>query len=471
MARVVVLIGFLSVVCNASVARSAPDYFPRLQRPQATKVQAGQGGDSSIVMIVVCPSRPDHLSVYGYDKPTTEHLAKLADDGILFTRMYTNAPWTRAGSACLFTGMNGSRNGCQRDVDKLDPSTLTIAQRLRRAGYQTGGFVANGNASSLADLHRGFDVYRDSRTYWHKLASGAEVVDEAVQWIQTVKDKKFFALLFFVDPHDPYRAPAEYEQRYLKGFKGEPRRRAAWEYNNAYPRAEVDSMKAIYDAAYDYTDDQIGRFLGELDTLGLYQQATVLMTADHGEGFGEHGYFLHAHHFEDEIVRIPLIIKRPGFGPKGSYVDDLVQSIDVAPTLLEVAGVAKPKELPGLPLLSTLAGAGIPKDRVVISEYNEFGIRRAAIIRRDAKLILQRPADKDYLSKRLSGHLELLPTVTFDKEVMTYYRLDVDPFEKHNVWKPDDAVAADLLEKLRAFIAAAEPGTSDSGEAPKAGAR
>jgi hypothetical protein len=114
--------------------------------------------------------------------------------------------------------------------------------------------------------------------------------------------------------------------------------------------------------------------------------------------------------------------------------------------------------------LSKLAGEGIPRDRFLISEYNEFGIRRAAIIRRDAKLILERPADKEYLGKRLKGRFELLPSVSLDKEVITFYRLDQDPFEKKNRWKRSDPMAKKMLASLRKWIAQVESQPAASSE-------
>lgn len=430
-----------------------PAYFPDLKLKEFKKIDAVRGGNQGMVLIVICPARPDHMSAYGYHKHTTPNLKALADDGIRFTRMYANAPWTRASTACILTGQNSSRNNCQRDIDKLGADKLTIAQRLRRAGYRTGGFVANGNASSLASLNRGFDFYRDSQSYWHKLASATEVVDEALGWIETVKKKKFFTLLFFVDPHDPYKAPSEYEKRFLpKNFSGEPKRHASWEVHNNYSAAERDQLISLYDAGLSYADHEIGRFIAGLKAKGLYDKTTIVMTGDHGEGFGEHGYYLHGHHFENEILRVPLIIKHPDLNVKGQYSDALVNSIDIVPTMLEIAGVKGGPELTGLPLLSSLAGPGIPDDRVIFSEYNEFGIRRSAIVRRDAKLILQRPADKTYLSVRLAGHLELLPSVVFDREHMTYYQLDQDPFEKHQAWSADNKTAQKMLKQLRTFL-------------------
>jgi len=447
---------FSFIFCFTAHVKAAVPYFPGLSLPEAKTINAGEGGDQAIILIVVCPSRPDFFTLYGGDKIPTDNLSALAKDGLTFTRMYANAPWTRAGTACVLTGRFASRHKCQQDTAKLIPSVLTIAERLKAKGYKTGGFVANGNASSIADLHRGFETHKDPKTYWNRLAKGHEVVDEALAWIQTVKNKRFFSLLFFVDPHDPYRAPPEYEKKYLKGLEEHIRRNAAWEYNNDYPKKEVEAMVAIYSAAYDYTDDQIGRFLNELKKMKLYNKATIIMTGDHAEGFGEHGFYLHAHHLENEIIQIPLIIKRPKISPAGYYSDVLVCQADVVPTILEIAGIPIPSDVDGMPLLSTLAGRGIPDSRTVFSEYNEFGIRRAAIIRRDAKLILERPADKEYLGKRLNGHFKFLPTVSFDKEVMTFYRLDIDPFEKKNRWDPKDPTAKALLKELRAFIAAGE---------------
>ncbi|MGD9200952.1 MAG: sulfatase, partial [Chitinispirillia bacterium] len=300
-------IAFFIVSINAGVP-----YFPHLTMPEAKKAHAGNGGDKAIILIVVCPSRPDFFSLYGGDKIPTDNLELLAKEGLLFTRMYANAPWTRAGSASVLTGRYASRHKCQQDTSRLPRSVLTISEHLKKKGYKTGGFVANGNASSIAHLHRGFDTYKDPKTYWGRLGKGNQVVDEALSWIGKVKKERFFALLFFVDPHDPYRAPPEYEKRYLKGLENSIRREAAWEYNNNYPELERRSIVAIYRAAWDYTDDQIGRFLRELKKLELYNRATVIVTGDHAEGFGEHGWYLHAHHLENEFIHIPLLIKRPG---------------------------------------------------------------------------------------------------------------------------------------------------------------
>lgn len=412
-----------------------------------------------IVLLLVDAMRPDHMGCYGYDKPTTPVLDALAKEGRRYQRVYANAPWTRPSTACFLTGLHASRHRTETGSSKLPKNINTLAKRLKQAGWFTAGFVANGNGGSLARLNNGFDLYRDpSNTYtkarrgktYNGLPTGPFLIDKTMQWLQKTKENKVFLFLFLVDPHDPYYAPKELEKLFLGDFKGKIRRRALWERDNNYPEEERLSMQAVYDAGIRYSDQAIGTFIDALKKMGLYETATLLVTADHGEGFGEHGFYLHAHHFWDEVIRIPLLARGPRFSPG---VDSrLSDSLDIAATVLDLAG-ASTEGLPGHSLLK----APRPDPRV-ISEYNEFGIHRQAIIGRRYKVIWQRPADEAWYL-RAAKKKAFFPSVSFDKEVVRVFDMEKDASETKDLAVDMPAQAGELLEELRRFV----DGAGDAG--------
>ena len=410
-----------------------------------------------IVLVLFDALRADHVGIYGYDRPTTPNLDAFAREGTRYTRSYVNAPWTRPSTATLLTGYYASHHRTETEKSKLAESVTTLAERLKAKGYVTAGFTANGNGGSLANLQKGFDVFEDpSTTYTRKmrgktyccngLPTGEFIVKRATKWLNSNKDKKRFIFLFFIDPHDPYGAPPELERMFLgKDFKGKPRRRALWEANNDYPPNERFSLMALYDAGIRYADKAFGQFLDVLKRKGLYDDATIMVTGDHGEGFGEHNFYLHAHHFWEEVIHVPLVIRGPGFA--ADKVDARIsQSVDVATTIATVAG-ADTRDMQGVSLLGPP-----PKDAVAISEYNEFGIHRQAIIGERYKVIWQRPADEEWYM-RTARKREYFPSVSFDKEVIRVFDLKTDPKERKDLAQKMPAEAAALLTRLRQFVA------------------
>lgn len=411
-----------------------------------------------VVLVLVDAMRPDHLGAYGYDRPTSPNIDAIAAEGRLFERVYANAPWTRPSTTSFLTGLNASRHRTETEDSKLPSDIVTLAQRLKSAGYATAGFSANGNGGSLAALERGFDRFEDpTNTYTKKvrgetyngLPTGEFLVDKVLGHLGRSNATKEFVFIFLVDPHDPYAAPPRLEKMFLDPtYAGPVRRRALWETSNTYPEAERRSMIAVYDAGIRYADEAIGQLVSGLKRLGLYDSATLLISADHGEGFGEHGFYLHAHHFWEEVVRIPLIAKGPRFDTGRDA--RLVQAIDVSATIVELAGADRSR-LPGRSLLGPVVA-----NSHVISEYNEFGIHRQAITDGRYKVIWQRPADEAWYL-RTAKKKEFFPSVSFDREVVQVFDLQTDPREAHDLAANMPAQASVLLAELRSFVARSEP--------------
>lgn len=407
-----------------------------------------------IVLILFDATRADHLSGYGYNRPTSPTVDTLAQQGTRYARMYSNAPWTRPSTASFLTGTWASRHTTETEKSKLPATVRTLAERLEAAGWETMGFSANGNAGSLAGLHKGFSVFEDpTRPYtkaargktYNGLPTGPFIVEHALARLRLSTRPKQFVFLFFVDPHDPYNAPADLEAQFLGAdFPGHIRRTANWEFNNDYPPDERYSMQAIYDAGIRYADNAMATFFAGLKDLHRFDNATIFMSSDHGEGFGEHHFYLHAHHFWEEVIHIPLIARGPRFAPH--TVDNrLVQSLDVTRTIAELAG-ADTNDLPGRSLL-----APADNNATVISEYNEYGIHRQAIFDTNTKVIWQRPADEAWFM-RTAKKKEHFPSVVFDHEVVQVFDTQADPNEVHDLSATMPAKAASMLQQLRDFV-------------------
>lgn len=404
-----------------------------------------------MVLVLIDALRPDHMGSYGYELPTTPELDKFALESTRYTRAYANAPWTRPSTASFLTGLNASRHRTQTNKEKLPEEITTLAERLKKQGYTTAGFVANGNGGSLAKLQKGFDVFRDPTNAYTKkkrgktyngLPTGHFLVKRAMQWFDKSKAQKVFMFLFLVDPHDPYRAPPRLEKQFLKGYTGKITRTPLWEYKNNYPPDRRKAIIAVYDASIRYGDEAMGSLFSGLKKRGVYENATIMVSADHGEGMGEHGFYMHAHHFWEEVIKIPLLVKGPKF-QAGAVDERLTQSIDMTKTFAYLAG-ASVAGMPGHSLLETPAPH-------VVSEYNEFGIHRQAIVGKRYKVIWQRPADEAWYM-RAAKKKEYFPSVSFGKEVIRVFDLQNDPGETNDLANNMPVAAEKLLQTLRDFV-------------------
>lgn len=414
---------------------TSPAYFTGLDRAPVAKV-AIDGGDGPVILIVVDAMRPDRITPYGSARDTTPNLEALADEGLLLTNFYVNGNWTRPSTATLLTGLPPVLHGVESERDKLADQFVTLAEVLGDGGVTTGAVVGNGNAGSAFGLGRGFDFYADTVKHWQGLPSAGQVVELAIPFVRQHRDQRFFLMLFFVDPHDPYHAPAPYENIFVADDGVRLVRSPHWELGH-YSPAEIERMTATYDAALHYTDAVLGRFFTALEELDLFDRSTIIVTADHGEAFGEHGVFLHSHHFYDEIVRVPFIIKAPVMDVRGAYNYHLFETIDLLPTIANYFGVAPARDLPGIDMIAHLAEPETTTPtRFVISEFNNFGIRRRMIRTYREKVIYQEPADEVEFMATV-GDPALLPSVTFDRDRAMAFDLVADPLEKKDIYSPE----------------------------------
>jgi arylsulfatase A-like enzyme len=305
-----------------------------------------------VLLISIDTLRADRLGAYGHARPTSPAIDAWAREGLLFESVAAAAPSTLLSHASLFTATIPQRHGASH-VRRLQPDRelATLAELLRAEGYRTAAFHDGAQLAPEFGLDRGFDLYRET------LHPGGErrfeaTVDEALRWIDAHGARPFFLFLHTYEVHHPYRPTAEAWAAVAPA--GLPRTTveiAELEAINARRVALTaernEAIQIAYDAGIRSVDRAFGRLRAGLERRGLWNRTLVALTSDHGEEFGEHGFTgWHSHTLYEELLRVPWIVGGPSV-PRGRRADP-VRSIDIAPTLLELAGIAAPPSFEGL---------------------------------------------------------------------------------------------------------------------------
>jgi arylsulfatase A-like enzyme/Flp pilus assembly protein TadD len=290
-----------------------------------------------VVLITIDTLRADHLGCYGDAQARTPNIDRLAAEGTRFKTVVTAAPLTLPAHCSIMTGVYPMIHGVRDNVGyRLDPSTETLAQILKRNGYATGAVVGAYVLDRSFGLGTGFDSYydhfdavagRDTVNMADLKRRGAEVIDHGIAWMRRVHRRPFFEWIHLYDPHDPYDPPPPFKQQ----FADRP-----------------------YDGEIAYVDQQLGRLFAFLKVAGLSANTIIVLTADHGESLGEHRELRHGYFIYNATASVPLIVK-PVTG-KPRVVSSVVRSIDIAPTILQLAGLPKGKAMQGTSLASPTSG-------------------------------------------------------------------------------------------------------------------
>lgn len=319
-----------------------------------------------IVVIVVDTLRADHVTCYGYTRPTSSSMCRLANDGVIFERAYTPRTATTPAIASVFTGLYPYRHGVRNLYQVLPQAMRTLAEQLRGEGYRTGAFVSSFvMGRDFSGFDQGFEVYDDALTTQEAFRenferTAPETVDRALVWLRTVGPRAFL-FLHLIEPHGPYMPPPPYAERFALPAEG---RRATHvpDYQKIPDVDFVSEYIGRYDGEVAAADNEIGRLLATVQGLGWYQSATIVVVADHGESMGEEGlWFQHGHGVNDAEARVPLIIKFAVHPPSTmalrSRVSEPVSLVDLFPTVLAEAGVkAGATETSGGDLRTVAAG-------------------------------------------------------------------------------------------------------------------
>lgn len=314
-----------------------------------------------VVLVTLDTTRRDVLGTYGGDGAATPHLDAFASRATVYENAYTTAPWTLPAHASIFTGLYPSRHGAGVTGDHLEPGFDTLAEILRRHGYLTAGFAGGILSSWRFGVGQGFASYLDADGFERpadRLTGAAlDFLRRAIVAPPAGESAPFFLFVNYFDPHFPFRAPAPFAHAFgvpelKQAVDGDLWREtldgsaAAWErvVDGEAPAAAaaLAALRAAYLAEVAFMDQQVGRLFTELRRWGLWDDALVVVTADHGELLGEGGYFSHSARLDPALVEVPLIVKWPG-QREGRRVADLASLVDLFPTVLETTGAPGPR--------------------------------------------------------------------------------------------------------------------------------
>jgi len=375
--------------------------------------------DTNVLLLTIDTVRADHFSSYGYPRPTTPALDTIARKGTLFANAWAHAPSTRYSMPAIVTGRYPSQvlwgppfSGGGLWWPGIRPENHTIAEILKERGFATGAILNYEYFDAKRNMNQGFDDYDNLNARLHqghgdpastRGTSSRQQADAAIHWLDGHADRRFFLWVHFYDPH------ADYER-------------------HAGSTSFGDSAVDLYDGEIRFTDDQIGRVLAELDRLGVTARTAIVVTGDHGEGFGEHGIDHHGYDLYAAQTKVPLIIYVPGLPPR--KVETPAGHVDILPTLANLAGAPAEPTMAGRSLLGLIAGGDDTDDRGIFQEvsYENNNEKRALATR----------------NRHLLYNLSPVRSVEL-------YDLTADPGEEHDIWSSSGDGKA-LLDRLAQMI-------------------
>ena len=340
----------------------------------------------NVILVWADTLRRDHLDLYGYGRPTAPEIAKLGAEGAVFDDCLGQATWTKVATPALMTSLQPLTNGVHSFHDRLPASATTLAEVFRGAGYSTLSLSSVFFTGKMTNLHQGFEeLHEDGSLPDHSSSKTArEYVDRLLPWIESRRGSPFFAFLHVTDPHDPFRPYPPYDTLWSSSEQNAQHEKDAETVRGSIkdpllrdfgmptksevvaagldPDVWLRSWRDWYDGSIRGMDAEIGRVVERLRVLGLDRDTIVVFTADHGEEFFEHGRSFHGQSVYSELQRLPLVFWGPGRVEAGRRLADPMATIDVMPTILDLAGLPTPAGIQGRSLASRLAAsaAGAP---------------------------------------------------------------------------------------------------------------
>jgi arylsulfatase A-like enzyme len=356
-----------------------------------------------VIIILLDTTRRDSFGCYGATRPATPRMDAIAAEGVRFDNAIAQSSWTLPTVATVLTGTYPSIHGAEGKFTGEESTSFHRSrdqvphgpELLAAQGFRTHGIVNAGFLDPALGIDRGFAVYDYFPSYNWRVRRADKAVDAALEFFQKNQRKNTFTFLHLFDPHLNYDPPGEFREMFSKGYTGPFRTLTGPQIQKLIADKwvpaieERDYLRGEYDAEILFMDREVGRLVDGLRALGLYDRTMLVIVADHGEEFWDHGGFEHGHTMFEELIRVPLIIKLPAqYGPARSVVPARVRQVDIMPTVLDVLGLETPATFDGESVLPMMVDETMPKDRPAYSEGTLYGVDKVAFYQDRHKYIL-----------------------------------------------------------------------------------
>jgi arylsulfatase A-like enzyme len=395
----------------------------------------------NLVLISIDTLRADHLGCYGYQRPTSPAIDAVAEAGVVFEDASATSPWTFPSHASLLTGLYPRRHGASQPERALAGDVIHIAAWLQQHGFRTAA-VVNSTWFKRPGMRKGFDDF----VFVPETVDAREpsrVTELALLRLRRFdRATPFFLFLHYYDVHSDYRSMPEYERMFAGDYRGRAngstRQLLAFLLGRTdFEEDDVRHLRDLYDAGIRQLDDQLAKIFRDLRNRGLLDQTLLVVTADHGEEFLEHGSLLHGATQYQEVIRAPLVFAGAGI-PAGVRVTTPVSLVDVMPTTLAVLGVPIPDSLDGIDLQSLWK----QPDPALAQRLLFLDATRN--ITEQGRLVGGSRRGVRWGRFKLEHDAETRESRLFD--------LTLDPAERHDVEDTHPEVAARLFEALKEYL-------------------
>jgi len=423
-----------------------------VQGPEPAPPAGGRGpaeASPNVLLVVIDTLGADHVDGLPPGARATPEIDRLAAGGVAFQRAYSTAPWTQPAVASLMTSKMPSSHGVLGLMDSVPADQRTLPEHFRAHGYRTAAVVSHILVGRRFGWGKGFEAFDESPVGDHGSITSDKVSDAAIRELTRLARERFFLFVHYFDPHYVYNHHPAFDR--TSGYKGKLRPAMdIWALLDSRPRLRAEDERyllGLYREEAAFTDAQLGRVLAALRTLGIEGNTLVVVTADHGEEFNRHGWIGHTKNLYDDVLRVPLVLSFPG-RLAARRIEAPVSLLDVAPTLLDLAGVAGfPGGFEGVSLADCAAGGPCPgRERELLAEVS-FGMQPGDPPRFAEKVAFKtalRVGDRKLIHDLIAGRFEL-------------YDLAADPLELSNLAGAGRGEEPKLRARLLAWEGARRP--------------
>jgi len=390
--------------------------------------------DFNIILISIDTLRADRLHCYGYERDTSPNIDRVASESIVFENAISQSAWTLPAHASMMTGLLPSEHGLifydnegldhKKEFGTLDPKITTLAEILKTFAYTNVSFNGGAWVDPTFGLRQGFDLYRWGGRYFKYN------VPKSIGWIKANPGKNFFLFLHAFDVHAPYNASPEFNVFYK--YRGPSKaEEITFDKIESLESPEYQYIVSQYDAGIRRADHELGQLFELLDETGLSKRTILIITSDHGEMLKERGLWGHIYPLYEELIRVPLIIKIPGF-KRATIKGQVPAMTSILPTVLDLLGIPFEKDIMKNSLMPLIRGGDARFDAIISETGRVKRHRLCRAIRTEKwKLIYYEEAN--------------------EKPRVELFNLESDPGERQEVSRQNPKVVEELLEKLLSF--------------------